>query len=186
MQAITTLVNEHDNILRLLKVIRRAQLNVLEGETPEVADFRKMINFIRLYADQTHHGKEEEYLFKEMIAELGEMGNNLVRHGMLVEHDLARLYVRNLEIAVDAFEENQSAEAKLDIIINSGAYAELLARHIAKENAVVFTFGDRQLSAEAKERVENDMADFEGADENRKVREEQLAHLDELEKKYLG
>lgn len=185
MRSIETLVSEHDNILRLIKVIREAQLKIMRGEEPSPADFRKFIAFIRLYADQTHHGKEEQFLFKEMTDELGAMGDNLVRHGMLVEHDLARLYVRSLEQAVDEYEAEKSLDKKLDLLIYSGAYADLLSRHISKENAVVFTFGERQLSPEAKARVEAATEAFETDEENRKVRETQLSILDELEKAYL-
>lgn len=184
MKAIDTLVFEHDNIQRMLKVVRQASLQILAGQEPCVADFRKVVEFIRLYADQTHHGKEEQFLFKEMLAELGEMGKNLVQHGMLVEHDLARLHVSNLENALNAYEAGSRDEAKLDILVSAGAYCELLQRHITKENGVVFGFGERQLSPEAMARVEADMAQFEADTANSAVREAQLAVLDELEKKY--
>ena len=185
MQAIQTLKEEHENIRRLLRVIRSAQLKVLEGTEPSAEDFRQFVAFIRLYADQTHHGKEEEFLFAEMLKELGRSGENLIRHGMLVEHDLARLYVQNLETAVQAFQKEQSADAKLDMLIYSGAYADLLERHIAKENAVVFTFADNQLSEAAKAAVERDMEAFETDAAHAEVREEQLARLAALEEKYL-
>lgn len=185
MQSTEILMNEHENIRRLLHVIRNAQLHIMNGNRPDTDDFLKFVDFIRLYADQTHHGKEEAYLFKEMTDELGEMGKNLVQHGMLVEHDLARMYVGKLEAATKAYAKKPDVSHKLDMIIYSGAYADLLERHISKENAVVFTFAERQLSAEAKDRVEEDMAAFESDEANAEVREKQLSILGELEEKYL-
>lgn len=72
----------------------------------DVPDFKKMVDFIRKYADKIHHGKEEEFLFKVMMEELGAMGDNLIRHGMLVEHDIGRLYVSDLDGALDQYAEN--------------------------------------------------------------------------------
>lgn len=184
MKSTDTLVQEHDNILRMLKVIRQAQLKILAGGEPDTADFRKVISFIRLYADKTHHGKEEQFLFNKMVDELGEMGKNLINHGMLVEHDLARYYVMSLEQAIESYEASPNADARLNILIYSGAYCDLLNRHITKENTAVFTFGERALSDEAKAQVELDMAAFESDPVNIEVREAQLEALGLLEQKY--
>lgn len=186
MKSIDLLVSEHDNILKMLDVARSLSLDILRGEKVVPADLRAIVSFIRLYADGTHHGKEEEFLFKEMVDELGEMGTNLVRHGMLVEHDLARLYVSNLDAAITAYEETGSDESRLDILVAIGSYCELLKRHIFKENNVVFTFGGRSLSKEALDRVESATEAFEKDPERTRVRREQLESLDRLVSKYLG
>lgn len=186
MQSIDILVAEHENIKQMLDVIRHASLAVLKGAPVEVNDFREMIAFIRLYADQTHHGKEEAFLFKEMVSELGGPGENLVRHGMLVEHDLARLFVANLEAALNEYEKAPSDELRLDILVAAGSYRELLTRHITKENGVVFPFGERNLSEEALGRVTEGTDAFENDDNNKAVRDAQLEVLEKLTKRYIG
>ncbi len=178
------LVSEHENIKRMLVVLDNASLQVLGGNSPNLTDFRQMIAFIRLYADKTHHGKEEAYLFQEMEGELGALATKLVRNGMLVEHDLGRLYVSELEAALADYEKCASERARLDILVAAGSYVRLLTRHIEKENTVVFPFGERSLSSEALERVENNSRTFEEDAENSKVREEQLEILTQLEEKY--
>ena len=184
MNCVETLVQEHDNILKMLDVVHAASLRVLAGAPVEVDDFKKMVDFIRLYADKTHHGKEEDYLFKAMVSELGAMGDNLIRHGMLVEHDLGRLYVSELDTALDAYRGNPTDEARLAILVAAGSYEQLLRRHIHKENEVIFPFGEKNLPAEQLAWVERQMCDFEDTPENAAQREHQLSVLAELAGKY--
>lgn len=185
IKSIEHLVYEHENIKRMLDVVRAASLRVLAGEAVPAKDFHAMIAFIRNYADKTHHGKEEEFLFKAMLAELGMPGQNLIRSGMLVEHDLGRLYVSDLENAVNAYAAEPTEASRLDILVAAGSYVNLLRRHIDKENAAVFPFGDRQLSAEALAAVDADSERFEADPANTAVREEQLQVLADMAAKYL-
>lgn len=185
MNSVKILVQEHDNVLLMLEVIHKASLDILEGASIEVEDFKKIVDFIRQYADKTHHGKEEKYLFKAMVDELGSVAEKLVKHGMLVEHDLGRLYVSNLDSALDAYQENPSTENKLAILVAAGSYEELLKRHILKENEVVFTFGEKNLSEISSKWVEEQMETFEEDPKQKKKREYQLEVLKELREKYL-
>ncbi|MGC4018436.1 MAG: hemerythrin domain-containing protein [Muricomes sp.] len=184
MNSVKILVQEHDNILRMLDVIHKASLKALQGGEIDVDDFKKMVDFIRKYADKTHHGKEEEYLFKVMVEDLGGAAEKLVRNGMLVEHDMGRLYVSDLDAALDAYREDPADENKLDILVAAGSYEHLLRRHIQKENEVVFTFGERSLSEKSAQWVEEQSEKFEKDSANIAQREYQLGVLDELEKKY--
>lgn len=185
VNGIKTLVKEHDNILRMLDVVNGASLHVLGGGDVNVDDFKKMVGFIRLYADKTHHGKEEVFLFKAMGDELGSMGENLIRHGMLVEHDLGRLYVSDLDAALDSYSGYASPEALLAILVAAGSYERLLRRHILKENDVVFTFGAKKLSDEALAWLDRETQGFEADAENAALRDEQLRTLEMLENKYI-
>jgi hemerythrin-like domain-containing protein len=51
MNSIEIMVKEHDNILRMLKVVRKACFRVLKGEGIDYEDFYDMIDFIKGYAD---------------------------------------------------------------------------------------------------------------------------------------
>lgn len=184
MRSTELLISEHDNILRMLDVIHRASLRILGGAAVDIDDFKKIVAFIRGYADKTHHNKEEEFLFLKMVEDLGDMGDNLVRRGMLVEHDIARLYVSDLDEALDAYAAEPTDESKLAILVAAGSYEKLLCRHIDKENAVVFNFGDKNLPAASRAWVEEQVAAFEADADNAAKRDEQLAVLAALEQKY--
>src|SRR5699024_8321964 len=112
------------------------------------------------YADNHHHGKEEKMLFNRMVEELGPAAEKLVIHGMLVEHDLGRLYVKQLEEAVIR-ELDGDEEAKLDVIGNAMSYADLLNRHIDKEDMVVYEFARKNLGKETLKTINSECLVFE-------------------------
>lgn len=162
MDSIKLMMEEHQYILRMLAVVRKACYGVLKGKEINYEDFNKMIDFIRSYADAHHHGKEEKLLFNEMVDHLGPLGNKLITHGMLVEHDMGRLFIQELVAALDRVK-NGDEKSKLDIIANAISYTHLLKRHIDKEDTVVYTFAQRQLSSEIMDKVNQETADFEHA-----------------------
>ena len=125
MNGIDLLIQEHKNVSRMLLVIRKVCFKFMETNEIDYEDFDKIISFIRNFADGHHHNKEEIFLFNKMVEHLGQAGKNAITHGMLVEHDLGRLYIKNLSEALENYK-NDNKEAKLDIIANAISYATLL------------------------------------------------------------
>jgi Uncharacterized conserved protein len=185
MNSIQLMVEEHKNIVRMLKVMRSACNKILLGEEICFEDFDKMIDFIRKYADQHHHGKEEQILFREMVSQLGPMGTNLVTHGMLVEHDWGRLFVSELDAALSRVKSGDE-ESKLDVIANGVGYANHLNRHIAKEDAVVYTFAEKKLSQDTLDLVNKETEEFEKEADKQGIQKYYSTILEELEEKYLS
>lgn len=182
MNAIEIMMNEHRYIERMLKVVRAACFKVLKNEEVDLNDFDKIISFIREYADGHHHNKEEIMLFNRMVENLGVLGEKLVKHGMLVEHDFGRLYVKNLEEALNKVKAGDE-EAKLDLIANAISYTDLLTRHIDKEDRVVYTFAQREMKAEIMNDVDSECTDYEK--EHEAVKDKYIRILEELEAKYI-
>ena len=147
-QSVILMEEDHANINRALGVIRSICLQLMQGGEVPDEDFREIIEFVREYADKHHHGKEEKFLFPVMVKKLGPVGDKLVTHGMLVEHDLGRADVLSLETALNEYKKNPRLELKLDILSYAMAYAHLLQLHIEKENSVVYPFAERGLSEE--------------------------------------
>ena len=184
MNGIEVMVKEHELITRMLKVMRSACSGMLKGEKVCVADFYEMADFVKYYADGHHHNKEEKFLFKAMEEHLGALGQKLIRMGMLVEHDLGRLYMSGLREALEKFEAGEE-ESKLDIIANMIAYTHLLDRHIQKENQVVFSFGEKQLAKEILEEVNEKIEDYEEEAKAQGIQEKYEAMVVAYENKYL-
>lgn len=183
MNSIELMIDEHKYIKRMLKVVRKACFGVLKGEEINYEDFNLMIDFIRNYADKHHHGKEEKFLFKEMQNHLGSIGNNLITHGMLVEHDLGRLFIGDLVEALERVK-NGDEESKLDVIANAIGYTHLLTRHIAKEDEVVYTFGGNKLSEEIINDINQKTVDYEKAAESNGIQSKYINLVESLENKY--
>ncbi|WP_195986406.1 hemerythrin domain-containing protein [Clostridium sp. D53t1_180928_C8] len=181
MKAIEIMNEEHKYILRMLTVVRKACLSILDGKEIIYEDFNNIIEFIQLYADRHHHKKEEKILFIKMVENIGETAEKVVNQGMLVEHDLGRLYVRNLIEALDKVKKGD-LESKLDIISNAISYTHLLARHIDKEDRVIYKFAERELDEEVLGFINIECENFEN--NNKDIKDKYLYILGELEKKY--
>lgn len=184
MESIKIMVAEHENVRRMLKVIRKACYEVLINGNYDIDDFPKIIDFVRTYTDKLHHGKEEEILFKTMEKELEKLAKSGAITGMYIEHDNGRLYMANLEKGVQSFKEGKD-EARLDIIANAICYTDLLDRHIEKENTAMYGFAERMLSEDVKAYIDEESRkiDLEAASKGTVEKYEKM--LEELEKKYL-
>lgn len=160
MISIDLMVEEHRHIKNMLNVMRSAcyQLMINQLFVPE--DFKLMIDFVRQYADAHHHGKEEHLFFNRMVDELGPAAEKLVTHGMLVEHDLGRLFIQNLEESIRRFCEGHES-SKLDIIAHAIGYTHLLQRHIDKEDRVVYPFAEKHFSQETLQSIETAFIQYE-------------------------
>lgn len=180
MEAIELMIEEHENIRRMLKVVRAYSYKVLNGEKVDYNDFYKIIDFIKNYADKNHHCKEEDVLFK-IIDRQFNMKNGPIM-GMLIEHDQGRLFIHNLETALKELEEGNE-ESKLDIIANAVSYADLLNRHIDKENNTIYMFANKSLSKENKEELNRISSELEAKSKESGIQDKYLNILKELEDK---
>lgn len=184
MDAIELMVDEHKYIKRMLKVIRSMSIKVLNGREVDYNDFNKVIDFVRNYADKHHHAKEENILFKKMGNELGENIAKGPIAGMLVEHDLGRLYMSNLEAAVERVN-NGDQDSRVDIIANAISYTDLLNRHIDKEDTTIYTFARRALSKTALEDVEKSCCEVETSAEQHGIQNKYINMVEVFEQKYM-
>lgn len=180
MNYIELMIEEHNNIKRMLSVIRKYCYKVLKDEKVDYQDFFILIDFVRNYADKHHHGKEEKILFDRMIKELGPTAEKLVKNGMFVEHDMGRLYMQELEVALNKVL-NGEDEARLDVIANAISYTHLLYRHIEKEDNVVYQFAQRHLSSETQQILEQECNQFEQEAKNTQLK--YLALINDMEEK---
>ncbi|MDO5146857.1 MAG: hemerythrin domain-containing protein [Eubacteriales bacterium] len=184
MDVIDSMMQEHDVIYRFVAVIRTACCHILEGEPLCTEDFHNMTRFAREYADRYHHGKEEKILFREMTKRLGPAAEKVIRNGMLVEHDLGRLHINELEQALQNYEQTPSTENKLAVITHACGWAALLQRHMDKENAVVYMFARRELPADVLESISEETKAFDASQEHKKEAQSSLSLLEELASKY--
>ncbi|QIB69668.1 hemerythrin domain-containing protein [Aminipila butyrica] len=183
MDGIALMIEEHGNIKRMLAVIRKACLTVLDGQEINYEDFAQMTDFVKNYADNHHHGKEEKFLFNRMIDEIGGAAEKLVKYGMLVEHDLGRLYMMDLKEALERAKSGDP-EAKLDVIANAISYTHLLTRHIDKEDNAAYTFAKRELPRETLAQIDKECDSFEQEEGAKGTQKKYLQMLQQLEEKY--
>ncbi|MEW5805779.1 MAG: hemerythrin domain-containing protein [Acidobacteriota bacterium] len=155
------LVEEHDVIERMLKVVRTAAERLEEGDGLPAEAFLHMVDFIQNFADRCHHAKEENILFKLMEKRGFSLSNGPIGV-MLQEHEEGRRFTRNMKTAALSLQEGDHL-AKREIINNAHGYVDLLSQHIFKENNILypmanhaFTPEDQQYLAKEFERVETE------------------------------
>ena len=183
MNAIELMTYEHTFIRRMLTVMRNFSYQLMLNPKMDVSDAPRMIEFVRQYADKHHHGKEEDLLFNRMVDHLGSAAEKLVKHGMLVEHDLGRLHMKLLEEGIEAFQGGDDT-ARLDIIGNAVAYTQLLDRHISKEDDMVYPFSWRHFDEKMIERINEETEAFEVKASEAGIQERYLKLLEDMEAKY--
>jgi hemerythrin-like domain-containing protein len=148
MLATKDLMNEHQFILKYIDLMER-----YANHSNKAIFFEKMssfIAFIHEFADDFHHAKEEDILFRYLAAPEVLTHCNPIPQ-MLHEHNKARELVRNME---NALTRNKVTE----LVIAMTEYANLLKEHIYKENNILYPMAERGLSDTAKVSLLNDYA----------------------------
>jgi len=174
------LKEEHRVIERILKILDAACERLEKGEHVSPDIFKKAIDFIRVFADQCHHGKEEETLFP-LIEQRGVPRVGGPIGVMLMEHDRGRSFVRALDEAVKKYEQGEE-NAETAIIKNARGYTGLLAEHIPKEDDILYPLAEKVLTQEDRKKL---IEKFEKVEKKRigEGKHHEYIHLvEELEK----
>ncbi|MHA2364284.1 MAG: hemerythrin domain-containing protein [Candidatus Hodarchaeales archaeon] len=180
MNAIKILIEEHDSILEMINILQHVCTKLDDGNDIDPDILSKMVKFIKVYADGTHHGKEEDLLFVEMEkAGIHKQGGPI--GVMLSEHVIGRNFVKGMEEAISAIKSGEE-KSKVAFVENAMGYINLLTDHINKENNVLFVMAEQALS---KEKIKDLTNKFEEFDKSKKSKiNEELIVLDELKKKF--
>jgi len=178
------LKQEHRSIEEMLKVMEAVCKKLESGEQVSTDDLDNIVEFIKVFADKSHHGKEEDLLFTAMIdAGIPKEGGPIAV--MLTEHDMGRNFVKGLSQAIEDYGKGNT-ESSAQIIENARNYASLLSNHIFKEDNILYPMADTHLSDEKQNELlkEFDVVQNEkiGADKHTEL----LNILNELKEKYLS
>ena len=129
---------EHRLIEKMLAIIAREAAKIRGGSGKIDALFiDTAVDFIRTYADRTHHGKEEDILFKDLAKKALSEGDSGVMAELVEEHRQAREKVRALENAKERFQKGDK-EAVPDIVSIMDWLVDFYPRHIRKEDKDFF------------------------------------------------
>jgi hemerythrin-like domain-containing protein len=146
MKATEILSSEHRVIETMLTVLECICQDAETTGRLRKEDAENAVTFIRTFADQCHHGKEEGQLFPAMEAkgvpcEHGPIGV------MLSEHEQGRQFVRGMAGQIDAAASGDHSSIR-KFIENAHGYVLLLRAHIQKEDNILFPMAARLMSAD--------------------------------------
>ncbi|MHB9155326.1 MAG: hemerythrin domain-containing protein [Endomicrobiales bacterium] len=100
MKPIGLLMIEHRLTERMLKVMAVQAQRMAQGQAPGPGDIAVTLDFVRTFIDRSHHGKEENLLFKALSMKPLQPEHEKTMRELIEEHGLAR---RLLASAEDAF-----------------------------------------------------------------------------------
>ncbi len=151
MKATAQLIEEHEGILLMLRILNKVCDRLEAGALVSADHLASILEFLQVFADQCHHGKEEDLLFPAMEAA------GVPRQGgpigvMLHEHTLGRGYIRGMGEALASYQAGAPGAAA-SFAQHARHYIALLTQHIEKENNVLFPMADRHLPAAKQEEL---------------------------------
>lgn len=150
MNSINVLKEEHEKITEMLNILDEINERIRSGIEVDPHHLEKVLEFLKIFADKCHHGKEEGILFPTMekygIPRAGPIGV------MLMEHELGREYVSEMAEAVERY--GAGDIETLDIFReNAKEYVELLKQHIDKENNILYRIAEMHIPKDEDEKL---------------------------------
>ncbi|MFQ5980769.1 MAG: hemerythrin domain-containing protein, partial [Candidatus Heimdallarchaeota archaeon] len=139
----------------------------------------QMIDFIRIFADKCHHGKEEDLLFVAM-EKVGIPRDGGPIGVMLSEHTIGRNFVKGM---AEATEQLNGQKAKF--VENARGYVQLLREHIMKEDNILYPMANQRFTDENQKELLKQFADVEKTVIGEGKHEEYYKLLEHLKSVYL-
>ena len=152
MKPVGALMIEHRLVERMLGVVEREIPKVETRNEIEPFFIDTVVDFIRIYADRTHHAKEEHILFKEVAKKEMTREDRALLDVLLSEHDYGRKTVREVVEAKERYVRNE-AGALAVILEKLNALIVFYHEHIRKEDDLFFPASIRYLSDEEQDAI---------------------------------
>jgi len=137
MQARGPLMIEHRLIERMLSVIKDVLTEIKSKNKVNPVFVDIAVDFIRVYADRTHHGKEEDILFRELTNKSLSTKDRQAMNELIEDHVLGRQTTKALVDANSRYRNGDEA-ALTDIAEKLQTLVEFYPKHIEKEDKVFF------------------------------------------------
>jgi len=154
------LMIEHRLIEKMLKLVEKEIAYINKDSAVDTAFIDTVVDFIRIYADRTHHGKEEDILFKELENKNLNDKDRALMEELIDEHIQARKAVREL---VAANQNYRNGDLKSIEIINEklAFLVHFYPEHIQKEDKVFFPNTERYFTGKELEKMLADFREFD-------------------------
>jgi hemerythrin-like domain-containing protein len=160
MQARGPLMIEHRLIEKMLNIVNNVLIEIEKQETVDPVFVDTVVDFIRTYADRTHHGKEEDILFRKL--EKKDMSNDDRRlmNELIEEHIFGRKITREL-IEANARYRRDEKSALPVIIAKLSTLVDFYPKHIEKEDKVFFPASRAYLSKDEEQVMLEEFWEFD-------------------------
>ncbi len=140
---------EHRVIEKVVAAARELNAKFEAGRKSDVALLHRVVDFMRIYADQCHHGKEEQLLFPA-LAKLGVPVEGCPLGALKAEHIRGRIQVASLAEGADllAAGDEQGLEK---IKKGLSGIVSLYPNHIWKEDFLLFPMTNKVMGRDEQQ-----------------------------------
>jgi len=152
---------EHRLIETVVKALGGVAAATEKGQRGDDAMLATAVEFLRVYADKLHHGKEET-LFFPMLVKRGVPPQGCPIGGLNHEHEKGRALVRALAEQAPVYAQGKPG-AKEGLLETLRGILDLYQNHIWKEDAMVFPMADKVLTAADQAELTEKFAEVDGA-----------------------
>lgn len=118
------------------------------------------VDFIRTYADRTHHGKEEDILFRELEKKDMSTQDQKAMQDLIEEHGYARKIVGDIVDAKKKYLQGDAA-ARSTIIDGLRSLISFYPGHIQKEDKIFFPVTEKYFTAAELDQMLNEFWEFD-------------------------
>jgi hemerythrin-like domain-containing protein len=160
MKPIGPLMWEHRLIEQMVVLLRGEIDRITSGKTVNVILVEQAVDFFRTYADRTHHGKEEEILFRDLARKKMSPEHRKIMDELVREHIHGRELVRKLVEVKDLYV-NGYAEALPHIASELKELVDFYPGHIEKEDKHFFFPCLDYFTQAEQERMLQEFRDFD-------------------------
>jgi len=183
---ISDLTAEHEAVRTTLEVLRRIGREIEgAGAIVQGADIDHLLEFFAVFVDRCHHGKEEKVLFPA-LRETGADPEGGLLDQLLDEHQKGRVLVREMASALERYRKEGTASEATRFVRAAGAYGDLLAAHVEREDRRLFPVIEQSLSSEALSSVQQGFDRIETEEVGAGKHEAFHRMLDDLGARYPG
>lgn len=177
MQARRPLMVEHRLIERMIAVIRHTLSRAESTRSIDPLFIDTAIDFIRVYADRTHHGKEEHILFRASESkDLSDIDRQAMKE--LVEDHVRRRQVTKSLVEANEKYRNGDTSTLPVILSNLKTLVDFYPKHIVKEDKSFFPASRRYFSDEEDQAILAEFWEFD----RRMIHEKYTAVVENAEK----
>jgi len=156
-----TLMLENENQI-IAKVIGAAPVladRLEAGQAVEGEILQGVVEFMRIFADQCHHDKEEALLFP-LLGKKGVPMQGYPVGALTMEHGMGRMLVKGLAYAAQAYEEGAPV-GKQAVVQALRGIAELYPSYIWKEDNILFLLTNEVLSLQEQQSLHEQFVQVE-------------------------
>ncbi|MFX1411282.1 MAG: hemerythrin domain-containing protein [Promethearchaeota archaeon] len=160
MMPIGPLMKEHRLIEKMIQLMKQEieKMKKFAKANPLFIDIA--VDFIRTYADRTHHGKEEDILFRDLEKKELSPNHTKIMEELVEEHIWARNVVGKLVDTKNQYEKG-NVEVINDIVKYLSELTDFYPKHIEKEDKHFFIPVMKYFTEEEQENMLQEFWDFD-------------------------